>query len=70
MQILVDKKNGGNIFNKNDLAEIATVNRILVENMTIPDFSLTKNYFYREICGIYCNESNALVIGFLQVKKI
>uniref|UniRef100_A0AC34R087 Uncharacterized protein n=1 Tax=Panagrolaimus sp. JU765 TaxID=591449 RepID=A0AC34R087_9BILA len=39
---------------------------MIAENMTIPDSSLTKKYFYREICGIYCNESNALVIGFLQ----
>ncbi|KAE9549531.1 hypothetical protein FO519_007249 [Halicephalobus sp. NKZ332] len=65
MQILVDKKDGGNIFTKEDLVEIGAVNKFITENFTIQNPS-KKTYPYNEICGVYCNESNALVIGFLQ----
>lgn len=64
MQILVDRKDGGNIFTKEDLAEIGSVNKLIAENFTIQ--TPEKKYFYNDICGVYCNDSNSLVIGFLQ----
>lgn len=65
IQVLVDRKDGGNMMNAQSLQELAAVNRLIVENVTasnghdiIP---------YRDMCGIYCNDSNAFVIGLVQV---
>uniref|UniRef100_A0A914P1Z2 SSD domain-containing protein n=1 Tax=Panagrolaimus davidi TaxID=227884 RepID=A0A914P1Z2_9BILA len=52
--------------NQEDLEEIAAVNKLIAENSTISDGTDSRFYNYKEICGIYCNESNALVLGFLQ----
>ena len=56
--------------NKQDLEEIDAVNKLISENSTISDGSDFTFYLYKDICGIYCNESNALVLGFLQVRNL
>uniref|UniRef100_A0A7E4VLW0 SSD domain-containing protein n=1 Tax=Panagrellus redivivus TaxID=6233 RepID=A0A7E4VLW0_PANRE len=66
IQILVDRKDGGNVMNKDDLAEIAAVNKVISDNITVSDGTSRGPYAYKELCGVYCNNSNALVIGFLQ----
>lgn len=51
--------------NLEDLKEIAGVNKFVVDNITA--FDGRRVFAYRDMCGIYCNESNALVLGFVQV---
>ncbi|KAH7720807.1 Patched family protein [Aphelenchoides avenae] len=64
IQILVDRKDEGNLMNLDDLKEIASVNKFVVDNVTA--FDGRGIFAYRDMCGIYCNESNALVLGFVQ----
>ncbi|CAD5209684.1 unnamed protein product [Bursaphelenchus okinawaensis] len=64
IQVLVDRKDGGNLMTHEVLNELAAVNRFIVENVTVTDGK--RHFNYDQICGIYCNESNALVIGFIQ----
>ncbi|CAD5213392.1 unnamed protein product [Bursaphelenchus xylophilus] len=64
IQVLVDRKDGGNLMNSESLKELAAVNKFIVENVTVSDRGNLLTY--KDVCGIYCNESNALVIGFIQ----
>lgn len=52
--------------NAESLHELAAVNKFVVDNVTATNGQ--RSYNYREFCGIYCNESNAFVIGFVQVR--
>jgi hypothetical protein len=61
----VDRRDGGNLMTMEDLKEIAGVNKYVVDNVTATDGR--HSFGYKDICGIYCNESNAIVIGFAQV---
>lgn len=51
--------------NSRDLAEIDLVNKFIAENMTVEAGG--KHWLYNELCGIYCNDSNALIIEIIQV---
>ncbi|VDK28974.1 unnamed protein product [Gongylonema pulchrum] len=66
MQILVNRKDGGNLMNENDLDELMAMHRFVVNNVTIDDGTST-GLSYRDICGIYCNDSNNIVLSFIQV---
>lgn len=51
--------------NSRDINEIQLVNKFIAENMTVKDNK--KYWLYNELCGIYCNDSNALVIEIVKV---
>lgn len=51
--------------NLENIAELAAVNRMISENLTIE--ANGRIWRYRDLCGVYCNESNALVLGIIQV---
>lgn len=65
LQILVNRKDGGNMMNENDIEELMTMHRFVINNITISDGN---NFLsYHDICGIYCNDSNNIVLSFIQV---
>jgi hypothetical protein len=51
--------------NTADMAEIAAMHRFVAENVTASDGRRLMHY--RELCGVYCNDSNSIVLGFIQV---
>jgi len=53
--------------NTDDVAEISDVNRLIVDNLTASAGG--HSWTYDLLCGIYCNDSNALIIEFIQVKR-
>ncbi|VDO40231.1 unnamed protein product [Haemonchus placei] len=65
MQILVTRKDGGNILTIQGLDELYEVQKFITENVTITDGS--QEYHYADMCGVYCEDSNAAIILFLQV---
>ncbi|CAG9534964.1 unnamed protein product [Cercopithifilaria johnstoni] len=64
MQILVNRKDGGNLMNDNNMDELLKMDRFIVNNVTISNGF--KNFAYHNICGIYCNESNEIVLTFIK----
>ncbi|KAK0394895.1 hypothetical protein QR680_000996 [Steinernema hermaphroditum] len=64
IQILVDRKDGGSLMNTQDLLDIGSLHKLITDNVTASDGM--KTYWYREMCGVYCNESNSIIVGFLQ----
>uniref|UniRef100_A0A0N4ZB75 SSD domain-containing protein n=1 Tax=Parastrongyloides trichosuri TaxID=131310 RepID=A0A0N4ZB75_PARTI len=65
IQVLVQHKNEGeNLHNSKYLQEIQDINKLIVENITISDG--LRNYFYHQLCGIYCEESNELLLAYLE----
>uniref|UniRef100_A0A1I7VKP0 SSD domain-containing protein n=1 Tax=Loa loa TaxID=7209 RepID=A0A1I7VKP0_LOALO len=65
LQILVNRKDGGNLMNDNNTDEMLKMDRFITNNVTI---SNGFNFFtYRNICGIYCNESNDIVLTFIKI---
>uniref|UniRef100_A0A7I4Y8L5 SSD domain-containing protein n=1 Tax=Haemonchus contortus TaxID=6289 RepID=A0A7I4Y8L5_HAECO len=64
MQILVTRKDGGNILTIQGLDELYEVQKFITENVTITDGS--QEYHYADMCGVYCEDSNAAIILFLQ----
>ncbi|XGW08811.1 hypothetical protein V3C99_011265 [Haemonchus contortus] len=64
MQILVTRKDGGNILTMQGLDELYEVQKFITENVTITDGS--QEYHYADMCGVYCEDSNAAIILFLQ----
>uniref|UniRef100_A0A1I8AC02 SSD domain-containing protein n=1 Tax=Steinernema glaseri TaxID=37863 RepID=A0A1I8AC02_9BILA len=64
IQILVDRKDGGSLMNRQDLLDIGSLHKLITDNVTASDGM--KTYWYREMCGVYCNESNSIIVGFLQ----
>ncbi|VDN01565.1 unnamed protein product [Thelazia callipaeda] len=64
IQILVSRKDGGNLMNDENLAEILEMHQYVNNNITIHDgFNVLT---YTNICGIYCNDSNNIAIAFIQ----
>ncbi|KAI1712423.1 patched family domain-containing protein [Ditylenchus destructor] len=66
IQVLVDRKDGKNLMNPEDLAEITAVNRLIVENDTISVKGVNKYWSYKDLCGAYCTEGNDPVLTFIQ----
>lgn len=65
LQILVNRKDGGNLMNDNNTEEILAMDRFITNNITISD---GYNYLtYHDVCGIYCNESNDVLLTFVKV---
>jgi hypothetical protein len=60
----VDRKDGGSLMNTESLKELAAVNKLITENVTSSNGE--RLFSYREMCGIYCRDSNAFVINFIQ----
>lgn len=52
--------------NADDVAEISDVNRLIVDNLTAS--AVGQSWTYDLLCGTYCNDSNALLIEFIQVR--
>jgi hypothetical protein len=51
--------------NDESLHELAAVNKFITENVTATNG--LRSFVYKDFCGIYCNDSNAFVIGLVQV---
>ncbi|CAB61102.1 SSD domain-containing protein [Caenorhabditis elegans] len=64
MQILVSKKNRGNILTNEALGEVSQAHKFVADNITA--FDGTRHIAYKNLCGVYCNDSNAAVLAFLQ----
>ncbi|KAK5967254.1 Sterol-sensing domain and Patched family-containing protein, partial [Trichostrongylus colubriformis] len=64
MQILVTRKDGGNILTMKGLDELYEVQKFISENVTAWDG--TQEVLYEKMCGIYCDDSNAAIIAILQ----
>ncbi|ULU05678.1 hypothetical protein L3Y34_017962 [Caenorhabditis briggsae] len=64
MQILVSKKNRGNILTNEALDEVSQAHKFVADNITAWDGN--HQIAYKNLCGIYCNDSNAAVLAFLQ----
>ncbi|KAK6040603.1 hypothetical protein COOONC_21892 [Cooperia oncophora] len=64
MQILVTRKDGGNLLTAGDLDEIYEVQKFISENVTASDG--IKEFHYSDVCGVYCDDSNGAVIAVLQ----
>ncbi|CAJ0605858.1 unnamed protein product [Cylicocyclus nassatus] len=64
MQVLVTKKDGGNVLTMDALDEMLEVQKYVTENITFSNG--LKNFEYYDICGVYCGDSNSGVIAFLQ----
>ncbi|KAF1765638.1 hypothetical protein GCK72_005591 [Caenorhabditis remanei] len=64
MQILVSKKNRGNILTNEALDEVSQAHKFVADNITVWDGQ--NQIAYKNLCGIYCNDSNAAVLAFLQ----
>ncbi|CAI4232761.1 unnamed protein product [Auanema sp. JU1783] len=64
MQIIVTKKNGGNLLQSYLLKEMEEAHKYVTENITL--FNGIREFEYKEVCGAYCNESNGAVLAFLQ----
>ncbi|PIO76892.1 patched family protein [Teladorsagia circumcincta] len=64
MQILVTRKDGGNILTMDGLDEIYEVQKYISENVTASDG--VQEFHYSDMCGVYCDDSNAAVIAVLQ----
>ncbi|KAK6029008.1 patched family protein, partial [Ostertagia ostertagi] len=64
MQILVTRKDGGNILTMDGLDEIYEVQKYISENVTASDG--IQELHYSDMCGVYCDDSNAAVIAVLQ----
>lgn len=67
IQILIDRKDGDDLMNHADLLEISDLNSFVVNNISTTDSLFGKKWTYHQLCGVYCNESNALILGFIQV---
>uniref|UniRef100_F1KW37 Patched domain-containing protein 3 n=1 Tax=Ascaris suum TaxID=6253 RepID=F1KW37_ASCSU len=50
--------------NAPDLDEMLAMHRFVSDNISISDGE--SSYLYHDICGIYCNESNAIVLSFIR----
>ncbi|RCN25102.1 hypothetical protein ANCCAN_29188, partial [Ancylostoma caninum] len=64
MQVLVTRKDGGNVLTMEALEEMNEVQKFITENITA--YNGIKDYLYQDICGVYCADSNSAVIAFLQ----
>ncbi|EYC11611.1 hypothetical protein Y032_0050g2005 [Ancylostoma ceylanicum] len=64
MQVLVTKKDGGNVLTMEALEEMNEVQKFITENVTASNG--VKDYYYQDFCGVYCADSNSAVIAFLQ----
>ncbi|KAK6738921.1 hypothetical protein RB195_020798 [Necator americanus] len=64
MQILVTKKDGGNVLTMEALDQMQEVQKFITENITASN-GIT-DYHYHDFCGVYCADSNTAVIAFLQ----
>ena len=62
---MVNKKDGGDLMNEMSINEMLTVHKFVVENITVTEHN--KVYGYKDFCGVYCNDSNAIVLAFVQV---
>jgi hypothetical protein len=51
--------------NVESMQELGAINKFIVDNVTAT--SGQRSFAYQDFCGIYCGESNAFVIGFVQV---
>uniref|UniRef100_A0A8R1HRU7 SSD domain-containing protein n=1 Tax=Caenorhabditis japonica TaxID=281687 RepID=A0A8R1HRU7_CAEJA len=65
MQILVSKKNRGNILTNEALEEVAFAHKFVADNITAWD-GHHQQIAYKDLCGVYCNDSNAAVLAFFQ----
>uniref|UniRef100_A0A8R1TJB3 SSD domain-containing protein n=1 Tax=Onchocerca volvulus TaxID=6282 RepID=A0A8R1TJB3_ONCVO len=64
LQILVNRKDGGNLMNDNNTNEILKMDRFIANNITISNgFNL---FTYRNICGVYCDDSNDIALTFIK----
>ncbi|KHN84295.1 Patched domain-containing protein 3 [Toxocara canis] len=64
IQILVSRKDDGNLMNRANLNEMMAMQRYISENISISDGE--QSYLYHDVCGIYCNDSNAIILGFVR----
>ncbi|KAI6193524.1 Patched domain-containing protein 3 [Aphelenchoides besseyi] len=64
IQVLVERKDNGSLLNAESLQEMSQINNFVVNNITA--YNSQRGFAYRDICGIYCNDSNAFAIGFVQ----
>ncbi|VDK83959.1 unnamed protein product, partial [Litomosoides sigmodontis] len=64
LQILVNRKDGGDLMNDNNTDEMLRMARFIVKNVTVADGM--KILTYHNICGVYCNESNDAVLTFIK----
>ncbi|KAL3994794.1 Patched family protein [Acanthocheilonema viteae] len=64
LQILVNRKDGGNLMNDNNTDEMLKMERFIVNNVTVSDG--IQFFTYHNICGVYCNESNNIVLTFIK----
>ncbi|CAI2341324.1 unnamed protein product [Caenorhabditis sp. 36 PRJEB53466] len=64
MQVLVSKKNRGNILTNEALEEVSLAHKFVADNITASNGH--HHIAYKNLCGIYCNDSNAAVLAFLQ----
>jgi hypothetical protein len=46
------------------MEEISDMHQFVIDNITITNKD-GKTLNYRNFCGVYCNDSNSIVIGFL-----
>ncbi|EJW79806.1 hypothetical protein WUBG_09284, partial [Wuchereria bancrofti] len=65
LQILVNRKDGGNLMNDNSTDKILKMERFIANNITINDGY--NSFTYRNICGVYCNDSNEVVLTFIKI---
>ncbi|KAK6104359.1 Patched family protein [Brugia pahangi] len=65
LQILVNRKDGGNLMNDNNTDKILKMERFIANNITINDGY--NSFTYLNICGVYCNDSNEIVLTFIKI---
>ncbi|KAM3719053.1 Plexin-B [Dirofilaria immitis] len=64
LQILINRKDGKSLMNDNNTDEILKMNRFIANNVTISNgFNL---FIYHNICSVYCNDSNDIVLTFIK----
>lgn len=64
LQILVSRKDGGNLMNNNDVKELLEIDKRVTDNITITDG--ISYYNYHSVCGIYCSDDNNIALSFIQ----
>ncbi|CAB3404091.1 unnamed protein product [Caenorhabditis bovis] len=64
MQVLVSRKDGQNVLTEEVLNEVSRSHKFVADNITAFDGS--HHVHYKNLCGVYCNDSNAAIIAFLQ----
>ncbi|CAD6195562.1 unnamed protein product [Caenorhabditis auriculariae] len=64
MQILIGRRDEGNILEPSLLSKMSKAHHTVAENMTASNGQ--SEFFYKQMCGVYCNSSNAALLALMQ----